>query len=1049
MKRFIAVVLLLVISNTILYAVENPSDVFQEANSYYFKKDYINAIKYFRKVINDFPANSYTDHSLFGLGSSFFELDNFKDAIAVYSQLIEEFPNSSFADDALFRIGESYERIGEYKNAHIFYSKLINQYPNSLLLAQSREKINKFSSLLLKPESSDQQTVKTQPASEKLLTFPQQINISGETGRQLEQTEKGQANTVKPQVDISKIKKIPATQQPAVNLVPVKIPESVSQPVQSHKNAAGEQMKQIEMQADKKILEKQYVIRPDDTLTSIAEKFYGDFNLYTRIADYNNIKNPTNIKIGETILIPFETDEKKQETPSIPDNSDQNQQTESAYRDVLNELDAEDQKSAGIKPIEKNKTDDAYIYSYKLEKERKNYEQLLNIEKDKRRQLLEKIRNLETQIARMNLEIDTYKNNLNSLQELKTKLTDFEKTNSDLIESLKLQKQKEIIREAKNKTELLKLQRDLEDLTSKYNVAKADFESKKYNEMITQKEQQLAQTSILISQLNNKIQSMESDNSNFRNQIDKLQRELIVANEYRTKVAGYEQQLTDKNKIVSDLDESLKKLTLSNKTLSDSVIEIQTKYETVYNSKNKLESVNKEISDKLTKKEAELLEFAKQIQSFNKEIENLKADYQTKLDTAAAEKKNTQKIIEDLTTNNKYISEELMKLKNRIIELQKDSISSKEGKTKSDQKSALMESQIQTLNSTIDNLTKESNSLKTELNTLKDLHSTTETNWKNKELAYQSEIAAVKQQNTSLATNLKSKESELQTIQELSKKTDSETVNKLKELNDKLNSQLLMLQNEINSLQKQYISSSDDKEKPAGNQVKKETPVKDKQSQSVKSKDAKTDVKTQIKEISSSKQEESSNTPKPDESETVKNTVSPSTESDIISKMEIDRNKKSAKEQIAKGIIFKNKGDFQNAESCYKKALELDPENADGYNHLGFLYTEFDKNLDIAADLVNKAVQLNSGDKGYYYDTLGWIYYKQGLYQKSKKYISDALELIPQNDKQALASVYYHLGMVYMKLNDPNNAFFQFIEVLKLSPNSTAAIKSKQQLDLL
>jgi len=139
-----------------LYA-DNVSDVFQEANSFYFKKDYINAIKYFRKVVNDFPASSYTDNALFGLGSSFFELENYKDAIVAYSQIVEDYPNSSFADDGLFRIGECYEKLGEYKNSNIYYSKLVNQFPNSLLVAQAREKINKFAAYLLKPDSQEQQ----------------------------------------------------------------------------------------------------------------------------------------------------------------------------------------------------------------------------------------------------------------------------------------------------------------------------------------------------------------------------------------------------------------------------------------------------------------------------------------------------------------------------------------------------------------------------------------------------------------------------------------------------------------------------------------------------------------------------------------------------------------------------------------------------------------------------------------------------------------------------------------------------------------------------
>jgi len=1043
-KKIIVGLSICLLLTGISYATETASDIFQEANSYYFKKDFINAIKYFRKVINDFPANSYTDHSLFGLGSSFYELENYRDAIAVYSQLIEEFPNSSFSDDALFRIGECYEKIGEYKNAHIYYSKLINQYPNSLLAPQSREKINKFASLLLKPEQNE---IKPEKAATKEtdIRIPVQSNVETD----IKTSGTGKIQVSKPEVNISGMKKNQENRQP-VNIVPVRIPEQstaksgIPEPVQSGEKLYG---------AEKKIFEKQYVIRPDDTLTSIAEKFYGDFNLYTRIADYNNIKNPTNIKIGETILIPFEKDFAEQRNSS---GYESQSQTDSR-RDLMSDLDAESQVPAAVKPVEINKTDEAYIYSYKLEKERKNYEQLLSIEKEKRRQLLEKIRNLETQIARLNLEIDTYKNNLNSLQDLKVKLTDLEKTNSDLIESLKLQKQKEIIREAKNKTELLKLQRDLDDLTTKYNVAKTDFESKKYVEMITQKDQQLAQASVLISQLNNKIQTIESDNLNFRNQIDRLQRDIIAANEYRTKAADYEQKLADKEKSLSAFEDSMKKLTASNKNLSDSVAEIQAKFENASKEKDRFDKLNKEISEKLSRKETELVELGKQIQSVNAELADLKSSYQTKTVSSDSEKLNYKKTIDELTSNNKFISDELIKFKNRLIDLQKETISSKEDKTKTQQKSSVLEAQVKTLNATIEKLNKESDLFKTELNGLKEKYETSETGWKNKEVAYQSEIAAVKMQNAGMSANLKKKdddyrtlESELLALRELSKRTDSETVKKLKDLNEKLNTQLALLQNEINALQKQYSGNSLNRELREPSFEKKDKLQTEHISGKIKDSE-KSSIKTIEKESAVKSDDETGK-----RGDSARESANPalesahnSSEKDLISKMEIERNKKSAKEFIAKGVIFKNKGDFQNAELCYKKALELDSENADAYNHLGFLYTESDKNLDIAIELVNKAVELNSGDKGYYYDTLGWIYFKQGLFQKSKKYISDAIELIPQTDKQALASVYYHLGMVYVKLNDPNNAFFQFIEVLKLAPNSTAALKSKQQLDLL
>ena len=118
----IFIFLLVIYSNSF---ADNASDIFQEANNYYFKKDYINAIRQFREIVNKYPTSIYIDNALFGLGSSFFELENFKDAIIVYNKIVDEYPNSSFADDALFRLGECYEKLGEFNNAITNYEKLI------------------------------------------------------------------------------------------------------------------------------------------------------------------------------------------------------------------------------------------------------------------------------------------------------------------------------------------------------------------------------------------------------------------------------------------------------------------------------------------------------------------------------------------------------------------------------------------------------------------------------------------------------------------------------------------------------------------------------------------------------------------------------------------------------------------------------------------------------------------------------------------------------------------------------------------------------------
>ncbi len=47
-----------------------------------------------------------------------------------------------------------------------------------------------------------------------------------------------------------------------------------------------------------------YVVQPGDTLGKIAKKFYGDAGAYRKLADYNGIRNPDWLSVGQTLEVP-------------------------------------------------------------------------------------------------------------------------------------------------------------------------------------------------------------------------------------------------------------------------------------------------------------------------------------------------------------------------------------------------------------------------------------------------------------------------------------------------------------------------------------------------------------------------------------------------------------------------------------------------------------------------------------------------------------------------------------------------------------------------
>ncbi len=1280
----IFIFLLVIYSNSF---ADNASDIFQEANNYYFKKDYINAIRQFREIVNKYPTSIYIDNALFGLGSSFFELENFKDAIIVYNKIVDEYPNSSFADDALFRLGECYEKLGEFNNAITNYEKLIAQYSNSILVLQSREKIKKLSgyrtasSASATPQVVQEENKRANVIQQPLLQ-PQQPAIAAQ--QQLRET----VSTPASSVSVRQSANIPIVQPQQIpqNLPVIKAPDLSQEktitlaeekkeqtaPQQSAVQQVAEQPKveqrieftprptiftsarpQEQQAVEKKITEKKYIIRPEDTLTSIAEKFYGDFNLYTIIADYNNIADPTKLKVGETIIIPVE------ESVATP------------QRDVraLSGFPIKESEEAALENIEEKSsgtriksTDDAYIYSYKLERDRKHYENLLNIEQEKRKHLLDKIRTLEMQISRMTLEIETYKNNLNSLQELKNKLADTEKTNQELTEKLKIQTQRDIVKEAKSKADVLKMQKELDELTNKYNVLRKELESKKTDEVLAQREQQLAQASVLINQLNIKIQNLDADNSALRKEIERLRQSLDETEGLRAKLIDTQKQIIDKNRRILEVEEENKKLSAATKNMADSIIFYQTQYternkkiadleteiktlqtmragladniatlQSQYNNvlteKQNLEKEKNEFINKLRQKENEVSNLTKTLDDINRELTLIKSEYSANIEKAGMKNKELELTIQNLSKDRQTLNDEILNLKNRVLELQKQSAvyieknanadktiaeltgqltkltaeyalnteqankkikeyeeelkksksesaalktqlenlqktnqSMKDEATKTNQNLIALQTQIQQLQSEqfknvnemkrlqeeLEIERKNNNALKEEQRRLnqniitmhsdlqklqnekilsgdeitilrkkleaeeelkkrlleeqaksnqtivqlqtqiqklqnENLMNIDKINVKQKEMLdsqlqqytimieklnadllkrqnensqLRQELAFIQQQNNNLKENLTLRENEMKKLRSDIGRAENETITKLKDSNEKLNSQIVELQKKILDLQKEQIrtapiSDVSSVSQPARTSEEIAAAVVASQTQRPQEKQLQQPASPLSKIVLPSNIDQQITRP---QQLTASDRGQEQLASSNIQTVQVDENnKKLARDFIARGIISKNRGDYKTAESNYRKAIELDPNNADAYNHLAMLYAEYDdKKLDIAIDLVNKAVSLNSADRGYYYDTLGWIYYKQGNYQNALKFIANAIDLIPVNDKEALANVYYHYGMVYLKLNNENQAFFQFIEVMKLaSPNSDIYIKAQQQANRL
>jgi tetratricopeptide (TPR) repeat protein len=133
------------------------------------------------------------------------------------------------------------------------------------------------------------------------------------------------------------------------------------------------------------------------------------------------------------------------------------------------------------------------------------------------------------------------------------------------------------------------------------------------------------------------------------------------------------------------------------------------------------------------------------------------------------------------------------------------------------------------------------------------------------------------------------------------------------------------------------------------------------------------------------------------------------------------------------GTLQESVGNKQKAEDYYQKALQIQSAQPIAANNLAYLMLENGENVDVALSLAQTArrVMPNSSNSA---DTLAWAYYYKGTYGYARDLLVDATKNDPNN-----AAMQYHLGMVYGKLKDKNNATLHLKKAISLAPGSSTA----------
>lgn len=134
----------------------------------------------------------------------------------------------------------------------------------------------------------------------------------------------------------------------------------------------------------------------------------------------------------------------------------------------------------------------------------------------------------------------------------------------------------------------------------------------------------------------------------------------------------------------------------------------------------------------------------------------------------------------------------------------------------------------------------------------------------------------------------------------------------------------------------------------------------------------------------------------------------------------------------ARGISHERLKHWEAAEADFRRALELNPDQPQVLNYLGYSLVERQEKLDEALNMIERAVAARP-DSGYIVDSLGWVLFRLGRYDEAVAHMERAVELMPVDPV-----VNDHLGDVYWAVGRAREAEFQWKRALSfVDPDDT------------
>jgi tetratricopeptide (TPR) repeat protein len=140
-------------------------------------------------------------------------------------------------------------------------------------------------------------------------------------------------------------------------------------------------------------------------------------------------------------------------------------------------------------------------------------------------------------------------------------------------------------------------------------------------------------------------------------------------------------------------------------------------------------------------------------------------------------------------------------------------------------------------------------------------------------------------------------------------------------------------------------------------------------------------------------------------------------------------------------IAYERLKEWDKAEPAFRKSLELNPEQPQVLNYLGYSFVDMNRNLDEGMAMIKKAVDARPDD-GYIVDSLGWAHYRLGQFDEAVTELERAVQL-----RAGDAAINDHLGDAYWRVGRKLEANYQWKRALTMEPEEAEIPKIKAKIE--